>query len=60
MKKQFDEPTRRTAQYVTRRTTLKQFGVGLAGMTVAALLVVASQAGRRRNPDATLEPAKPG
>lgn len=33
---QFDEPTKSLAQSVTRRAALKQFGVGLAGMALAA------------------------
>jgi hypothetical protein len=37
MKRQFDELTKNLAQSVTRRAALKQFGAGLAGMTMACL-----------------------
>ena len=36
MKNQYDELTTSLAQSVTRRAALKQFGVGLAGMALAA------------------------
>ena len=36
MNNQFDELTRSLAQSVKRRAALKQFGVGLAGMVLAA------------------------
>ena len=36
MTNQFDELTRSLAQSVTRRAALKKFGVGLAGMALAA------------------------
>jgi len=35
MNNQFDELTKSLAQSVTRRTALKKFGVGLAGMALA-------------------------
>ena len=37
MNNQFDELTKSMAQSVTRRATLKKFGVGLAGMALACL-----------------------
>jgi hypothetical protein len=37
MNKQFDELTRKMAQSVTRRDAVKQFGLGLAGLVLAAL-----------------------
>ena len=37
MNNQFDELTKQMAQSVTRRGALKKFGVGLAGLTLAAL-----------------------
>jgi len=37
MNTQFDELAKSMAQSVTRRAALKKFGVGLAGMTLAAL-----------------------
>ena len=37
MNNKFDELTRSMAQSVTRRGALKQFGLGLVGMAVAAL-----------------------
>jgi hypothetical protein len=36
MNNQFDELTKSMAQSVTRRAALKKFGVGLAGMALAA------------------------
>jgi hypothetical protein len=36
MNNKFDELTKAMAQSVTRRQALKKFGVGLAGMTLAA------------------------
>ena len=35
MNNQFDEITKSLAQSVTRRTALKKFGIGLAGMALA-------------------------
>jgi len=40
MNHQFDELTKNLAQSVTRRGALKKFGVGLAGVALAALGVV--------------------
>ena len=37
MQNQFDELAKNLAQSVTRREALKKFGVGLAGITLAAL-----------------------
>ena len=37
MKNKFDELTKGLAQSVTRRAALKKFGVGFAGMALAAL-----------------------
>jgi hypothetical protein len=44
MNDQFDELTKQMAQSVTRRGALKKFGVGLAGMALAAF-GLASKAG---------------
>lgn len=44
MSNKFDELTKCIAQSVTRRAALKKFGLGLAGMTLAALLVMPSAA----------------
>jgi len=37
MNNKFDELTKSLAQSVTRRAALKKFGLGVAGMTLAAL-----------------------
>ena len=37
MNNQFDQLTKQMAQSVTRRGALKKFGVGLAGLALAAL-----------------------
>src|SRR5438128_4330995 len=39
MNNKFDELTKSMAQSVTRRAALKKFGVGLAGMALAGILV---------------------
>ena len=44
MTNQFDELTKSMAQSVTRRAALKKFGVGLAGMALAALLALPTRA----------------
>jgi hypothetical protein len=45
MNNAFDEITKSIAQSVTRRSALKQFGLGLAGMALASF-GLASSAGR--------------
>src|SRR6516162_2452483 len=40
MNNKFDELTKQMAQSVTRRAALKKFGVGLAGMALAALTIL--------------------
>jgi len=49
MNNQFDKLAKGLAQSVTRRGALKKFGVGLAGIAVAALgLASKAQAGNKR------------
>jgi hypothetical protein len=51
MNDQFDELARSMAQSVTRRGALKKFGVGLAGIALAALgLANKAQAGKCLDP----------
>jgi hypothetical protein len=60
MSNQFDELAKTVAQSVTRRAALKRFGVGLAGMALAALELAnkgeASQGGIPRWCDQTTNP----
>jgi hypothetical protein len=48
MNNKFDELARGLAQSVTRRQALKKFGVGLAGMVLAALGVANASAGSKK------------
>ena len=50
MNTKFDELTKAMAQSVTRRSALKKFGVGLAGMALA-WFGLANKAGGKRNED---------
>jgi len=54
MNDQFDELAKGLAQSVTRRVVLKQFGLGLAGVVLAALgMAINAEAGTKRcNTDA--------
>jgi hypothetical protein len=49
MSSKFDELTKNLAQSVTRRSALKKFGVGLAGMALACF-GLANKAEAGRNP----------
>jgi hypothetical protein len=50
MNNQFDELTKSMAQSVTRRAALKKFGVGLAGMALAAFVLANKAQASRRGP----------
>ena len=50
MSNKFDELTKDLAQSVTRRAALKKFGVGLAGIALAALGLAHQAEGRDHEP----------